>query len=127
MLGRRAAAVVIAGWALFPLEARACSVCIGWTGGADADWGYYWSALLLTLLPFVVVAVIGAWLRRAASEKAAVRDGGNGLEPAVNAELAEDVLDVVPDRGRADVEPLGHGLGVRPARHEPENLDLPAR
>src|SRR3972149_2954133 len=64
MLGRRAAAVVIAGWALFPLEARACSVCIRGAGGADAAWGYYWSALLLTLLPFAVVAVIGAWVRR---------------------------------------------------------------
>ena len=65
MLGRRAVAVVIAGCALFPLEARACSVCIGWTGGADADWGYYWSALLLTLLPFAVVAVVAAWVRHA--------------------------------------------------------------
>ena len=70
MLGRRAAAVVIAGWALFPLEARACSVCIGWTGGADADWGYYWSALLLTLLPFAVVAVVAAWVRRALRREA---------------------------------------------------------
>ena len=55
------------------------------------------------------------------------RDVGYGLEPAVDAKLPEDVLDVVPDGGRADVEPVGHGLGVRPARHQPENLDLPAR
>ena len=65
MLGRRAVALLIAGWTLVPLEARACAVCIGWMGGGDADWGYYWSALLLTLLPFAVVMVIGAWVRHA--------------------------------------------------------------
>ncbi|MEK6666790.1 MAG: hypothetical protein AABZ20_10235 [candidate division NC10 bacterium] len=81
MLGRRAAAVVIAGWALFPLEARACSVCIGWTGGADADWGYYWSALLLTLLPFAVVMVIGAWVRRALRREAPA-DASGRTEPS---------------------------------------------
>ena len=127
MLGRRAVAVLFLGWALLPLEARACAVCLGWTEGQGLNGGFYWSALLLTALPFVVVAVIGAWLRRAASEQAAVRDGGNGLEPAVNAELAEDVLNVVPDGGGAHVELGRHRFGVRPARHEPENLDLPAR
>jgi hypothetical protein len=25
--------------------------------------GFYWSALLLTALPFAIVAVIGAWVR----------------------------------------------------------------
>ena len=65
MLGGRALAILIAGLAFLPLEAQACSVCIGWTGGADADWRYYWSALLLTLLPFAVVMVIGAWVRHA--------------------------------------------------------------
>jgi heme exporter protein D len=65
MLGRRAAALLIAGWTLHPLEARACAVCIGWMGGVDADWAYYWSALLLTLLPFAVVAVVAAWVRHA--------------------------------------------------------------
>jgi len=73
MLGRRAAALLIAGWALLPLEARACAICIGWAGGGDADWGYYWSALLLTLLPFVVVALVGGWIRRALRREARAR------------------------------------------------------
>src|SRR3990170_4866337 len=70
MLGRRAVAVLIAGWTLHPLEARACAVCIGWMGGVNADWAYYWSALLLTLVPFAVVMVIGAWIRRALRREA---------------------------------------------------------
>src|SRR3990172_995581 len=45
MLGRRTVAVVIAGWTLHPLEARACAVCIGWVGGVNAGWAYYWSGL----------------------------------------------------------------------------------
>jgi len=64
-LGRTLAA----GMAL-PTAARACAVCIGWTGGTEADWGYYWSALLLTLLPFAVVAVIGIWIRHALRREA---------------------------------------------------------
>ncbi len=70
MLGRCAAALLIAGSALLPLEARACTVCLGWRGGGDADWGYYWSALLLTLLPFVVVALVGGLIRRALRREA---------------------------------------------------------
>ena len=73
MLGRRAVAVLIGWWALLPLEAGACAICIGWAGGGDADWGYYWSALLLTLLPFVVVALVGGWIRRALRREARAR------------------------------------------------------
>ena len=66
MRGRGAAALLIAGWTLLPLEARACAVCLGWTDGQGLNGGFYWSALLLTALPFVVVGVIGAWVARAA-------------------------------------------------------------
>ena len=65
MLRRCAVAILIAGLALLPPEAQACSVCLGWTEGQGLNGGFYWSALLLTLLPFAVVAVIGAWVRHA--------------------------------------------------------------
>lgn len=58
--------VLFAGVTLLTRDVQACSVCVGWTGGQGADSGFYWSALLLTALPFAVVAVIGAWLVRAA-------------------------------------------------------------
>lgn len=51
---------------LLPAHARACAVCISWTEGQGLNGGFYWSALLLTALPFVVVAVIGAWVGCAA-------------------------------------------------------------
>jgi len=85
MLGRRAAALLIAGWALLPLEARACAVCLGWTEGQGLNGGFYWSALLLTALPFVVVAVIGAWLTRAA------RLSRSGRSPATTGEATASV------------------------------------
>jgi len=44
-----------------PSQGLACSVCIGWAQGQEAS-GFYWSALLLTALPFAVVAAIGAWV-----------------------------------------------------------------
>lgn len=59
---RGAGPLVIAAAAFLPAEAWACSVCVGWTEGQGLNGGFYWSALLLTLLPFTVVAVIGAWL-----------------------------------------------------------------
>lgn len=66
MVGRRLVAVLVAGWALLPPDAQACSVCVGWPEGQGLNGGFYWSALLLTALPFVVVGIIGAWLTRAA-------------------------------------------------------------
>lgn len=49
--------------ALFPAPARACAVCVGWgSEGQGLNGGFYWSALLLTALPFAVVAVIGIWV-----------------------------------------------------------------
>lgn len=65
-LGREAGCLLSAGVALLPGNAWACAVCVGWTGRQGTDSGFYWSALLLTALPFAVVAVIGAWLVRAA-------------------------------------------------------------
>ena len=63
-LGWQARIFLMAGVALFPIEAWACSVCIGWTEGRGLNGGFYWSALLLTALPFAVIAAIGAWAWR---------------------------------------------------------------
>ncbi|MBI4562984.1 MAG: hypothetical protein HY724_13155 [Candidatus Rokubacteria bacterium] len=62
VLSRGVRPVVTAGVGLLPTEARACSVCIGWTEGLGLNGGFYWSALLLMALPFLVVAVVGAWV-----------------------------------------------------------------
>lgn len=58
--------ILFAGAMLLTRDVQACSVCIGWTEGQGLTGGFYWSALLLTALPFAVVAAIGAWLVRAA-------------------------------------------------------------
>ena len=55
--------LILVGVVLFPANARACAVCVGWGEGQGLHAGFYWSALLLTTLPFALVAVIGAWLR----------------------------------------------------------------
>lgn len=66
---RRFAAALggLSAWSgLVPALAEACSVCIG--PGSEARGltaGFYWSALLLTALPFAVAGLIGVWLRRA--------------------------------------------------------------
>lgn len=53
--------------ALLPAGADACAVCVGWGGeGQGLTPGFYWSALVLTTLPFVAVGVAGLWLRRLA-------------------------------------------------------------
>lgn len=52
----------MAGVILLPAKARACEVCVTWTQGQGLNGGFYWSALMLTVLPFAVVAVIGAWV-----------------------------------------------------------------
>lgn len=44
------------------LRAWACAVCIGWSDGQGLNSGFYSSALLLTALPFAILAVIGAWV-----------------------------------------------------------------
>jgi hypothetical protein len=54
-----------AGLALLPAPADACAVCVDW----GREWqglnpGFYWSAVLLTVLPFVLVAAAGVWLSR---------------------------------------------------------------
>ena len=64
--GWRAGTALIAGVALFPMDAWACPVCIGWTERQGLNGGFYWGALLLTALPFAIVAVIGAWVGYAA-------------------------------------------------------------
>jgi hypothetical protein len=50
--------------ALTPTGASACAVCVGGVGESGTA-GFYWSALLLTALPFAVIAAIGAWVSRA--------------------------------------------------------------
>ncbi len=56
----------MAGMFLLPTVAQACSVCVGWAEGQGLNGGFYWSALLLTALPFAVIAVIGVWVSRGA-------------------------------------------------------------
>jgi hypothetical protein len=51
--------------ALLPAAADACGVCVGWGGeGRGLTAGFYWSALVLTALPFALVGAAGIWLRR---------------------------------------------------------------
>lgn len=62
MLGHaRCAGGTLGALILLSREAWACAVCLGW-GDGGPNWGYYWSWVILTLLPFVVVGVIGAWI-----------------------------------------------------------------
>jgi hypothetical protein len=50
---------------LGPVAAEACATCIGGGGeGAGLNPGFYWSAVVLTALPFVAMVVAGAWLHR---------------------------------------------------------------
>jgi len=67
--------------ALFPADAWACSVCVGWAEDQGLHAGFYWSALLLTVVPFALVGVIGAWMRyaiwRARKPAREVREGGS--------------------------------------------------
>lgn len=68
-VGRRIAAPLGLLWAWSaPAHrlAEACSVCIG-PGSEERGLtaGFYWSALLLTALPFALAGLIGVWLRRA--------------------------------------------------------------
>lgn len=62
-LGRTLTSLTL-GLVFFPTAARACAVCIGWIEDQGPNVGFYWSALLLTALPFALVAGIGVWLRR---------------------------------------------------------------
>jgi hypothetical protein len=64
---------------LLPAPAAACAVCVDW----GREWqglnaGFYWSAVFLTALPFVLVGAAGLWLRRLAA--AAAPRPGAGAE-----------------------------------------------
>jgi len=73
----RAAALgaLSAGVALVSTNAEACSVCVGWPGEQGANVGYYWSAILLTALPFLLVAVFGVWMRHTVRRAREARPG----------------------------------------------------
>lgn len=114
---------VLSAWAArVPSLAEACAVCVG--PGSEARGlgaGFYWSALLLTLLPFVLTAALAvsiggatgvwtsAWRRRRGArrspgpEERAARRVGSGLETALDPVPPEDVLDVSPHRGGVEV------------------------
>lgn len=52
---------------LLPGIADACSVCVGpGSEGRGLTAGFYWSALLLTALPFAIAGIVGAWVVRTA-------------------------------------------------------------
>ena len=50
---------------------------------------------------------------------------GEGRQPGVRAELAQQVLDVAPNRVLADEQPLRHGGGAQPRIHQGQHLELP--
>jgi len=62
------------GVALVSANVEACSTCVGWPDGQGVNGGFYWSALLLTALPFAVLAVIGVWVSRAAWRRRSSRN-----------------------------------------------------
>lgn len=110
----------IAALAWMPAEALGCPVCYGWTQGGGNRAGFYWSAVLLSLLPFGLVGALALWLRRSLQasvtrgggrDEPLLRGAGDGLEPAVHAHLVENILDVIAHRGGADVEAVRHRTG----------------
>ena len=50
---------------------------------------------------------------------------GEGRQPGVRAELAQQVLDVAPNGVLADEQPLRHGGGAQPRIHQGQHLELP--
>lgn len=70
---------------LAPGGAHACAVCVGWADEPAVNVGFYWSALLLTALPFAVAVAIGAWMRAAARRQPS--DGASGQR--VSADVGE--------------------------------------
>jgi hypothetical protein len=75
--------------ALGPVTAEACATCIGWgRENAGLNPGFYWSAAVLTLLPFVAIVVAGVWLHRhvsAAGRRAAPGSGVGSESPGGSA------------------------------------------
>jgi len=80
---RETARAVLAAMPLLgPVAAEACAVCIG--GGREGTGlnpGFYWSAVVLTVLPFVAVVVAGAWLRRHLSAAGRRSVPGSAVDP----------------------------------------------
>jgi hypothetical protein len=67
---------------LGPVVAEACAVCVGWgRENAGLNPGFYWSAVLLTMLPFVAVVVAGAWLHRHVSAAGRRSAPGSAVGP----------------------------------------------
>ena len=67
--------------------------------GRGLNGGFYWSALLLTALPFAIVAVIGAWVGYAAWRARPILDEESGerrLLEAAGIEVARDGPDIRP-------------------------------
>jgi hypothetical protein len=76
----RAALVLVA--LLGPIVAEACAVCVGWgRENAGLNPGFYWSAVVLTMLPFVAVVVAGAWLHRHVSAAGRRSAPGSAVSP----------------------------------------------
>ena len=88
-VGRRAATAVgvLSAWAArVPGLAEACAVCVG--PGSESRGlgaGFYWSALFLTLLPFVLAAAL------AVSIGGIARRGGSGPPPEARCRPAPSV------------------------------------
>jgi len=63
-------------------------------------------------------------VRYAGLNQAAAASDGNRLQPAVDLEPGEDVLDMVARRRYADAELTGNGSGTEPLPHQPQHFDL---
>ena len=68
----------------------------------------------------------GLWgdRKRAGLDQATAARNGNRLQPTVDLEPGEDVLDVVARRRYADIELTGDGPGAEPLPHQPQHFDL---
>jgi hypothetical protein len=54
---------LLIGWLLFPLAVNSCPNCFG-ASEKDVLHTYYFSAILLSLLPFGIVTVLSIWITR---------------------------------------------------------------
>lgn len=80
MRGRWAAAALPA----LPEVAEACAACVGWGSDGRTDGAFLWSGLLLTLLPFLLLGLAGAWVARLLRGSARECGGPTGPEAAAD-------------------------------------------
>ena len=105
LAGATLRSLAVLAWPLAPGTALACATCLD---AAYGDRGFNWAFAGMMVAPLAVaLALLGGlvWIARgrAGLEQPVSVRVSDRLETAMDAELAEDVLDVVPDRRPADV------------------------